>query len=81
MSQFGSDKFLLGHVVSTPAALRFCGLRQVDIFALLSRHARGDWGEMSNDDLLANSMALVDGSRIFSSYTFGEENLDRHGCG
>ena len=66
----GSAKFALGHIVSTPAALRFCGLHHIDIFDLLAKHQRGDWGDLSRDDLMANDVALVDGSRLLSSYTF-----------
>lgn len=66
----GPVKFSLGHVVTTPAALRFCGLHHIDIFDLLTRHARGDWGDLGDDDKMANDVALVDGGRLLSSYEF-----------
>ena len=50
--------------------MRFCGEQHLDIFDLLLRHARCDWGELTADDKRANDVALVDGSRILSSYTF-----------
>ena len=59
-----------GSIVSTPAALRFCQRHKIDMLGLVARHSQADWGEMSSDDLLANDVALVDGSRLFSSYTF-----------
>lgn len=63
-------KFSLGHVVTTPAALRFCGLNHIDIFDLLTRHSKGDWGDLEDTDKMANDVALVDGGRLLSSYKF-----------
>lgn len=40
----------------------------------LSRHATGDWGDMSEDDKQANEDALVDGYRLMSSYRDREDN-------
>lgn len=70
MMYTGPTKFELGQVLSTPAALRFCGEHHIDVFALLIRHAQADWGDLTADDKLANDVALVDGARILSSYTF-----------
>jgi hypothetical protein len=66
----GPARFELGQIVGTPHAVRFCGEHHIDIFDLLVRHASGDWGALSADDEKANDAALVDGSRILSSYTF-----------
>lgn len=63
-------KFRLGSLVSTPAALRFCTLHQIDLLALVQRHVNGDWGNVCDEDALANDVAVVDGSRILSSYVF-----------
>jgi hypothetical protein len=57
--------FKLGQIVATPGAL---GLG-VDLLALLRRHARGDWGDMCEEDLRANDEALLRGGRLFSGYT------------
>ncbi|MFN0007204.1 MAG: plasmid related protein [Planctomycetota bacterium] len=35
----------------------------------LRKHARADWGELCDEDLYANDMALLDGSRLLSSYS------------
>lgn len=66
----GPAKFELGQVVGTHHALRFCGDHHIDIFDLLARHASGDWGDLTADDKMANDAALVDCSRILSSYQF-----------
>ena len=66
----GSAKFELGQVVGTPQALRFCGEHDIDILAMLARHASGDWGDLPPDDVKANQTALVDGSRLLSAYHF-----------
>lgn len=40
----------------------------VSPLSILRRHTSGDWGDLDTDDRKANEAALVDGSRIFSSY-------------
>ena len=35
---------------------------------LLRRHASGDWGDLSPEDLRANEEALKDGDRLLSAY-------------
>ena len=35
----------------------------------LARHVTGDWGELDDEDRQANDLALIDGSRLLSSYT------------
>jgi len=62
-------RFDLGPVVSTPGALdalRACG---ADPLQFLSRHARGDWGELDDADKAANAAALQSGVRLMSAYT------------
>jgi hypothetical protein len=39
----------------------------------IRRHARGDWGDLHPDDQQENERALLDGSRIVSSYGMGEK--------
>jgi hypothetical protein len=34
----------------------------------LKRHARGDWGDLSQEDKETNAEALKDGSRLLSAY-------------
>lgn len=61
-------KFSLGQCVATPGgfeALQESGQSPGDF---LSRHVRGDWGEVCDDDKLANDQSLIDGSRLLSAY-------------
>jgi hypothetical protein len=59
----------LGRVVATPDALAL--LTPADAYHLLSRHSRGDWGELGADDKAANDRALATGERVLSSYEVG----------
>jgi len=34
----------------------------------IQKHAVGDWGNLEDEDKLANERALIDGSRLFSAY-------------
>ncbi len=68
MVDFVRPLFSLGQCVATPgalAALEAAGQTPTD---LLSRHVRGDWGDIHPDDKGANEQALKDGARIFSVY-------------
>lgn len=60
----------LGRTVATPGALAFCAQHQIDHFQLMLRHAAGDWGDLSADDVAANVAAIQYGGRVFSSYVF-----------
>jgi len=62
-------KFPLGAVVATPGVLD--ALPPGLLPLLLRRHARGDWGDMPNEDILANQRALIDGDRLMSAYEVG----------
>ena len=62
-------KFQLGRTLATPGALDAltdAGQSPVDF---LSRHIQGDWGDLCDEDKALNDAALVDGSRLLSSYT------------
>ena len=56
----------LGRLVITSNAQRV--LSMGDVWGALSRHARGDWGEVCEDDKQANEEALKNGSRLLSAY-------------
>ena len=59
--------FRLGRIVATPNALH--SITHEDILCGIQRHQRGDWGDLSQEDSEANDQALVNGTRILSSYT------------
>ncbi len=61
-------EFQPGQIVATPGALqalRVAGQRPGEF---LSRHLRGDWGDVCEEDKALNDLALIDGSRVLSSY-------------
>jgi hypothetical protein len=60
--------FPLGQVVATPGTLEALHAAGKDPSEYLGRHARGDWGDLSPEDVAANQQALQDGSRLFSAY-------------
>ena len=61
-------RFSLGQCVTTPGALEALQSAGISPLQLLARHVRGDWGDLSQDDLEANNQALEDGSRLLSAY-------------
>ena len=40
-----------------------------------SRHATGDWGDLSEEDKIYNEYALENGDRIFSAYENGDTKI------
>jgi len=64
--------FPAGQIVATPGALAL--LEQVNKSPLefLSRHLRGDWGELCQDDKAENELSLKCGFRLMSSYQITE---------
>jgi hypothetical protein len=61
-------KFEPGRIVSTPGALNAMERAGQDPVFFLQKHFFGDWGDLSEGDKEMNELALVDGSRILSSY-------------
>lgn len=59
-------KFPFGQIVSTPNALH--QIPTDEILVALSRHVRGDWGTLENEDRNANDQALKHGGRLLSAY-------------
>jgi hypothetical protein len=58
--------FSLGQTVITPAAIE--ALTNQDVLTALSRHARGDWGDICEEDRKENEFSLREGYRLFSVY-------------
>jgi hypothetical protein len=61
-------RFEPGRVVATPGALGPLEEAGADAPALLSRHLRGDWGEVPKEDARENERSLKHGFRVLSSY-------------
>ena len=60
--------FSLGHLVATPGALAALAKAGQTPLDFLSRHVRGDWGELTEDDRKENQLSLERGFRLLSSY-------------
>jgi hypothetical protein len=58
----------LGQVVATPGALDALADAEELPLPYLIRHARGDWGDLSPEDVRANDAACETGERLLSSY-------------
>jgi hypothetical protein len=61
-------KFQPGRIVATPGALEALQSSGQSPHEFLSRHLRGDWGDLDDDDRTMNDLALIDGSRLLSAY-------------
>jgi hypothetical protein len=60
--------FDLGQLVATPGALAALEKTGQNAMEFLTRHVRGDWGELSRDDKDENQLSLEKGFRLLSSY-------------
>lgn len=60
--------FSLGRIVATPGALEALEKAGQLPLDFLTRHVRGDWGEVCNEDRVLNDEAIWEGSRILSAY-------------
>lgn len=59
-------KVQLGQLVMTKNAAT--SLKALDVMKALSRFARGDWGDMDEEDKKSNDWALKNGGRLFGAY-------------
>ena len=60
--------FPLGQIVATPGALEALESSLQTPAEFLTRHARGDWGDLSADDIAENEFSIKTGCRLLSSY-------------
>lgn len=60
--------FDLGPVVTTPGACDALARNEMSGMELLARHAKGDWGELCEEDRKVNENALISGARLMSVY-------------
>jgi hypothetical protein len=60
--------FPAGQIVATPGALALLEQANQSPLELLSRHLRGDWGDLCQDDKTENELSLKYGFRLMSSY-------------
>jgi hypothetical protein len=64
-----APKFSLGSLVATPAAFIAIADAGQTAWDFLSRHVRGDYGDVDSHDRKANEDAIKEGTRVFSAYT------------
>jgi hypothetical protein len=57
-----------GQIVATPGALRLLRRTNKSPLEFLSRHLRGDWGDLCQEDEVENELSLRQGLRLMSSY-------------
>lgn len=57
-----------GQIVATPGALRLLDQTNKSPIEFLSRHLRGDWGDLCQEDKVENELSLKQGFRLMSSY-------------
>jgi hypothetical protein len=60
--------FPFGQVVATPRALALLNEVNKSPVEFLSRHLRGDWGDLCQEDKTENEMSLKCGFRLLSNY-------------
>lgn len=66
-------KFPTGRLVSTPGALEAFKMEEIE--TAFARHVSCDWGDLCEEDKQANETALLEGSRLLSSYKLDKREL------
>lgn len=61
-------KFNMGLVFATPGALEALEAADESSLRFLMRHASGDWGDVCEEDGMANEFAVESELRLFSVY-------------
>lgn len=69
------SKFKLGALLITADAMDELDAKALEPLPFLFKHAQGDWGDVCEEDRLANDFALTNEERIVSFYNIGEEKL------
>jgi hypothetical protein len=65
--------FPLGGLFATPGAIIAANDADDNLIIYVNRHAAGDWGDLSHEDMLANAAALSAGTRLLSVYHLKDE--------
>ena len=64
--------FPAGQIVATPGALALLEHANRSPLEFLSRHLRGDWGDLCQENKMENELSLKYGLRLLSSYPVTE---------
>jgi hypothetical protein len=67
-----SPLFPAGQIVATPGALILLAQVNRSPLEFLSRHLRGDWGDLCEEDKAENELSLEQGLRVMSSYKISD---------
>ncbi len=70
-------KFPLGELVMTPGAAEAFERTGEQWSTYLTRHVRGDWGELDQHDVQENEYSLQHGRRLLSKYTLADRTVIR----
>jgi hypothetical protein len=60
--------FRLGQILATPGAMDVLGFGSGALARVLEAHAKGQWGEVGEEDAATNEEALQHGARLLSVY-------------
>ena len=63
-----TTRFALGRILATPGAINAMKEAGESPLKLLRRHAHGDFGDLHQDDVRANELAIRRGLRVLSAY-------------
>lgn len=66
------NRFNPGRVVMTPGVMEALENAKQSPLEFLARHLRGDWGELCEEDRLANEEALTAELQVLSAYRTAE---------
>ena len=66
-----AQRFPLGQIVATPGALEAPESSRQTPAEFLTRHATGDWGDLSADDIAENEFSIKNGFRQLAAKGFG----------
>ncbi len=68
MNMLCKPRFSLGQILATPGAIEALEESGQEPTFFLAKHVQGEWGDLCEGDRKLNEEALIDGSRIMSSY-------------
>ena len=68
-------KFPLGELLMTPGAAAAFERTGEQWSTYLTRHVRGDWGELDQHDVQENEYSLQHGLRLLSRYTLTDKTV------
>ena len=69
------SRFELGNCYITPGAAAALAALAISPTVLLQRHATGDAGILTSEDIRANERAILVGSRILSAFIFNGQRI------